>query len=814
MSGPAASASPPDILGTNLAALTPATRAALAAVAPTIAAQLGEHHGQLCVRTADTRWVPVQTSSDPVGAADALLSRLDAQGPPPVIIVVGLGLGSMLEAIERRGSPTRVLAIEPVPALALAMMARRDWTPWLSSGRLRLLVGPTYDGAAEAWKFLTGGTPPVVVAPLMEREFAVDTARAKAVAQHAVNGAASNERARKAFAGRYLRNTLTNIATIATEGDAASLFDRFAGVPAIVVAAGPSLDHNLAVLRQQQERALIIAVDTASRPLLAGGVTPHLVVGIDPSDLNARHLVGLPDTRGMYLVGEASLDPAVFPAFAQRTFSFKVSTHQPWPWLGEHGFDRGRLDAWGSVLTTAFDLAVRAGCNPIVFAGADLAYTRGLQYCRNTVYEPDWRHLVTDEERAEVFLTQYLSSRKHARVRGITGDEVITAPHFVQFRDWLVARAQSSGRQVFNATGGGILQGGTIRQVEFASLDWPPLPPAHADLRASVRAAWLDSTAPRPLDVLARELSSTDTLPLATWLEFGGDTATAQQVSDAVAESSAQLSEEYRVRQYLAHLRESYDRRASSLEAAQELSHGGYDTAARRAYAQQAHLITDFVQRTYDVQASGQRPSTTDVLEGLALPRTLRALDVGCGTGRSMVPLVDSGMRVDGVDISERMLHFARQNPALQACQFFLGSGDDLGDAPDGAYDLVYSQLVFRYITARTVRNRLLRAIARALRPGGVVLVEMRFFPETNAAAIEAPNVPWSADHYGTMAEGGAADVRPTPDELHLVHQDFARYFDDLRLQFVDMPASYRTTHAPHLIVSGAVNGTLWDRMR
>lgn len=35
-------------------------------------------------------------------------------------------------------------------------------------------------------------------------------------------------------------------------------------------------------------------------------------------------------------------------------------------------------------------------------------------------------------------------------------------------------------------------------------------------------------------------------------------------------------------------------------------------------------------------------------------------LDVGCGTGASMVPLLKWGYRVDGVDLSEKMLDVAK----------------------------------------------------------------------------------------------------------------------------------------------------------
>jgi SAM-dependent methyltransferase len=177
-----------------------------------------------------------------------------------------------------------------------------------------------------------------------------------------------------------------------------------------------------------------------------------------------------------------------------------------------------------------------------------------------------------------------------------------------------------------------------------------------------------------------------------------------------------------------------------------------------------------------------------------------------------MDPLVRLGALVDGVDFSERMIRWARHNSALGASSFFVSRGNDCGDAPDGAYDLAYSQLCFRYIRSRTVRNELLSAIARALKPGGVAVIELRFFPGLTAATVPPPHVPWSADVFES-AEPATADVCPTPDELHLLIEDFSRHFNDLRLQFVDVPKDARTRLPQQLFVSGSVGGDLASRI-
>ena len=185
------------------------------------------------------------------------------------------------------------------------------------------------------------------------------------------------------------------------------------------------------------------------------------------------------------------------------------------------------------MLTTAFDFAIKAGCSPVVFAGADLAYTRGLQYCRNTAYEPRWQHLVTDEERAAAF-GSYLAQKPHSLQPDVHNHPVITTREFMQFRDWIVARASGAReRSVLNATGGGILHGGTILQTTFEDLRLPPLPDAE-QLSAKIAAAWKRSVPTAAIGTrVAEALMSPAALPIGEWLDFGGDTATAEQILSA-----------------------------------------------------------------------------------------------------------------------------------------------------------------------------------------------------------------------------------------------------------------------------------------
>lgn len=494
------------------------------------------------VRTPDGRWVRIHSGRDPVTEADRFLDAALPEGLPPAVFVIGSGLGYVLEAIERRSAGTKVIAIEPFPAIARAMLQRRDWREWMQSGRLTIVIGPHYLDASDAWKALDAraASPSILEHVVLAREFPVEVARAHRLADAIVLGAQGNDNARKKFAGRYLLNTLTNLPALVAEGDVASLRDLCHGIPAIVVAAGPSLDDNIQQLQELEDRVLIVAVDTALRPLRAAGIRPHLVVAVDPSALNAKHLLGIADTGGSWLVGEGSIDGCVFSEFAGRAFSFKVSDHHPWPWLRAHGFDRGVLRAWGSVLTTAFDLACYAGCNPVVFVGADLAYTDGVHYCRGTIHEDAANHLAPVAARADAFAAW---QRDHQRTTctetDIRGAAVVSTPDFVQFRDWLVSRsAEVQPRRVLNATGAGILRGGAITQIDLATMSFPSLVGGADEIQARLGAAWrrsLDSRG-RVAERLEESMSRQDGdgIPLGPWLEFAGDTASAAQITSGI----------------------------------------------------------------------------------------------------------------------------------------------------------------------------------------------------------------------------------------------------------------------------------------
>lgn len=456
------------------------------------------------------------TSLDPVTEAEQWLApvRLD---DTQVLFVIGFGDGHVLDALDRRGWSGQVIALEPEASAAAESLNRQPVRAWQVAGRLVVLAGPEYTGLDKALAKLPLTTEKPVMAgnPAIARAHREACVHAARTVSRAWFGARANDEAKRKNAGRYLENTLRNAEAICREGDAAALKALFTGVPALVVGAGPSLDRNLADIVRYCDRVVIIAADTSLRPLLAADVEPDLVVATDPTETNARHLNDLPACVRTHLVAEGSVDPESLPPFEGRTFFFRIADHHPWPWLRQAGHDRAHLRAWGSVLTTAFDLALTMGCEPIVFAGADLAFTDGRPYARGTTYEEVWRRAEMWGQPLAEGWAAAIASWPDAQETGVTGDHVRTAPHLRSFRDWIAAEAgKATGRTIINGTGGGILVGTGIMQRPLADAlsNLPVLGPDVTGRIAAARRA--SGTAP------AVTIGEPDEATLAAWRAF------------------------------------------------------------------------------------------------------------------------------------------------------------------------------------------------------------------------------------------------------------------------------------------------------
>jgi ubiquinone/menaquinone biosynthesis C-methylase UbiE len=97
----------------------------------------------------------------------------------------------------------------------------------------------------------------------------------------------------------------------------------------------------------------------------------------------------------------------------------------------------------------------------------------------------------------------------------------------------------------------------------------------------------------------------------------------------------------------------------------------------------------------------------------------LRALDFGCGTGRSTRMLRKLGFDVTGVDISEDMLRIAKVTDP--SGDYRLVPGDNLEQLAAGSFDLVFCAFPFDNVPGG-MKARIFCDLSRLLAPTGTIV--------------------------------------------------------------------------------------------
>lgn len=104
-------------------------------------------------------------------------------------------------------------------------------------------------------------------------------------------------------------------------------------------------------------------------------------------------------------------------------------------------------------------------------------------------------------------------------------------------------------------------------------------------------------------------------------------------------------------------------------------------------------------------------------------------LELGCGTGRLLLPLARLGYRVVGVDTSNEMLAIAQEKSALESAAIQERVKLMLGDLGETVLDTRFCLAVIPYNTAMHLSPAALTAglrnVRRQLKPGGVLFIDV-----------------------------------------------------------------------------------------
>lgn len=418
-----------------------------------------------------------------------------------VAVVFGYGAGHAPRSLRER-TTARLVVYEPDPGLLRAVLE----------------AGPTDLGGIPVvcdlldlqtlWPSLAGHKPrsSLIHTPGYEAAFPEAAAALAETVRALVADVSLMESTRIMRFRTWIEDLLENIDWLAETSTSLALAGRFAGVPAFIVGAGPSLARNVQHLAAAAEKGIVLAVDVSGRVLDKNGIEPQILVCLEALNLS-KDLDSLSFIDRCVRAFSLSASPVSLRTGSGPLLPFFESL-PPFKPLSELLGASG-LAVGGSVSTVAFSLAERLGCSPIVMVGQDLAYTDGRTHAEGTVFERsrvrvdrasgivayDWCEAAEDVRRgSDLGPAQRREALFEVDAWGGAGSVASTSA-FNAYRAWFANAAETLARlrpdlRVVNATeGGSHIRGFEERRLGDVVSELPSRGISSADVAAMAHAA-------------------------------------------------------------------------------------------------------------------------------------------------------------------------------------------------------------------------------------------------------------------------------------------------------------------------------------
>jgi hypothetical protein len=314
------------------------------------------------------------------------LAEQMAAAPADVLVAVGFGLGEQFEAYCEQ-HPGTVIIYEPSLARLKAALGRLSIVRLLAAQRdLHLTADLDQFTAILGARYVPGLCIRVFPHPAVLR-----------LDPQGVTAAVERTKRVKDAADTRISTSVTQLIPwawitagngrrIAQSAHFGILSDAFAGKPAVIAAAGPSLDKQLPLLRAHRDRVVVIAIGQTLKALRQAGIEPDLVHVLESKDVT-QQLTSAGDTRALCLALTPDAHPSLYDVPTRATFTATTGASPMGTWIakatGESRFTMGG----GTVAQGAVGLAVLMGCSPILLIGQDLAFTDGRAYAKGSAYD-------------------------------------------------------------------------------------------------------------------------------------------------------------------------------------------------------------------------------------------------------------------------------------------------------------------------------------------------------------------------------------------------------------------------------------------
>lgn len=374
-----------------------------------------------------------------------------------IVLMFGFGNGYFIrELLKRSSDNVHIIVVEPSFDIFRHVLNEYDIIDILHDKRMSLAIDDLDSSTlgvlfSQYVHWMNIGSQMTCIHPLYDKCFESEC-KYFLVRIQENNHLTLVNRNTEAFFGRdVVYNTIFNYKYITNSNCLLEIKDKITSdIPAIIVAAGPSLDLNIEELKRAKGKAVIFATDTALRYLYKHGIKADFVVTMDPkkppSYFDDVDFENIP----LFCNSEANREAICKHKGRKIWFRSHEFVTTLYRMLGRK---QSIYNAGGSVATAAFSICKTFGFETIILIGQDLAYKGEVTHAQGDICK------VRNEEAGICY------------VEGIDGKPIKSRHDWNIYRKWFensIIETKDSGRVIDATEGGAMIHGTEIMTLKEA----------------------------------------------------------------------------------------------------------------------------------------------------------------------------------------------------------------------------------------------------------------------------------------------------------------------------------------------------------
>lgn len=400
--------------------------------------------------------VQIHSKYDPQREVDTFLQRFPQLADSSHIFIIGLGLGYHISQIVAQNPSVKLTIYEPNEAILFNYLQRNKLTNNISEVFVSLHDLKDLEQLAKNFtdKTIT------IVWPSYLRLYGEEIQETQQNLVKLLKHTRDSLGVNVSFQHRWIVNSLLNYPkTIKTSNIISVEYQKvFDDKPVIIVAAGPSLNEELPLLKaiKEEESAYIFAVGSAINALLHAQITPHAVFSYDPEGVNQnvilkikeKNITNIPLVFGTSVGCETIMHypgKLIHMVTSADTLSSNILRISP----------KVIIEDSPSIAVMTLQVVKKLNMAPIILVGQNLGYVNDTYYAQGIQYK-DFENNITEEQK-----------KKMITVKDVHGHDMLTNESFMRMKRGLEITIQKYpyGR-VINTT----RQGVHIHGTEYTSL--------------------------------------------------------------------------------------------------------------------------------------------------------------------------------------------------------------------------------------------------------------------------------------------------------------------------------------------------------